>query len=75
MFGDRQGRGFCITQLRAVTSSPAISAIRNISLVLRGTTLLTEKDNLEKYQTNELCEHKISGEHFHSLPSYNLTPN
>jgi hypothetical protein len=36
MLGDRQGRGFRITQLRAVASSPTISTIRDISLVLGG---------------------------------------
>ncbi len=49
MFGDRQGRGFGITQLRAVTSLPAISAIGDISLVLGEIILLTQEHSRGEY--------------------------
>jgi len=72
MLGDRQGRGFRITQLRAVASSPTISTIRDISLVLGGVALRTEKDDRAKYQPNQLCVDKIPGQEFHSLPFFPL---
>lgn len=49
MFCDRQGGGFRIAQLRAVTSLPAISAIGDISLVLGEIILLTQEDGRGEY--------------------------